>query len=63
MVLHWMDLDRGHQLESRDVLPVIPACRELLLMATMRQVRDRELFCRVARRFVDNLLSAVHESG
>ena len=63
MVLHWMDLDRSERLDATEVLPVVPACRELLLLATMRLAHDRGLPSRVARRFFGSLLTASHETG
>ncbi len=63
MVLHWMDLDRDRRLDSTEVLPVVPACREILLMATMRIALDKGLPSRIARRFVSSLLNAAHEVG
>jgi hypothetical protein len=61
MVLHWMDLDRDRRLDSTEVLPVVPACREILLMTTMRIALDKGLPSRIARRFVSSLLNAAHE--
>jgi hypothetical protein len=55
--------DRDHRLDSTEVLPVIPACQELLLMATMRLALDKGLPSRVARRFVATMLNAAHEVG
>jgi hypothetical protein len=63
MVLHWMDLDRDRRLDSTEVLPVVPACREILLMAMMRIALDKGLPSRIARRFVSSLLNAAHEVG
>ena len=63
MILHWMDLDRSERLDSTEVLPVVSACRELLLMVVRRLAHDRGLPCRVARRFFGNMLNAAHETG
>jgi hypothetical protein len=61
MVLTWIDWDRAARLDSTCALPVVPLCRECLLMATRRIAMGKGLDQRVAEDWRKSLTRAVHD--